>query len=214
MKFIKFVSVFVGLSLLVQSVTPANASTVAPSYAAEDYIAARLQAAVTNHRILVISEMSELSTTWVNPDGTLTTESFGAPVRVRDGAGEYGWRDLDFTLVFDDAGFVRAKSGRFDFKVSGGGIKAGLQSYVNSKTFDKWLGKSVDVSLKQISKLPIIKKLKIKEQKFALEFMKEALISKASDTATEPFWTSVWGTKPNVPKTSVNKLDLRCRPSK
>jgi RHS repeat-associated protein len=128
LKFIKFVSVFVGLSLLVQSVTPANASTVAPSYAAEDYIAARLQAAVTNHRILVISEMSELSTTWVNPDGTLTTESFGAPVRVRDGAGEYGWRDLDFTLVFDDAGFVRAKSGRFDFKVSGGGTVAAVAS--------------------------------------------------------------------------------------
>ncbi len=121
MKFFKFVSVFVGLSLLLQGVTPANASTVAPSYAAEDYISARLQAAITNHRILVISEMSELSTTWVNPDGTLTTESFGAPVRVRDGAGEYGWRDLDFTLIFDDAGFVKAKSGRFDFKVSGGG---------------------------------------------------------------------------------------------
>ena len=128
MKFIKFVSVFVGLSLLVQSVTPANASAVATSYAAEDYIAARLQAAITDHRILVISEMSELSTTWVNPDGTLTTESFGAPVRVRDGAGEYGWRDLDFNLVFDDAGFVRAKSGRFDFKVSGGGTVAAVAS--------------------------------------------------------------------------------------
>ena len=128
MKFIKFVAVFVGLSLLVQGVTPVNASAVATSYAAEDYIAARLQAAVTDHRILVISEMSELSTTWVNPDGTLTTESFGAPVRVRDGAGEYGWRDLDFTLVFDDAGFVRAKSGRFDFKVSGGGTVAAVAS--------------------------------------------------------------------------------------
>ena len=73
MKFIKFVAVCVGLSLLVQGVTPVNASTVATSYAAEDYIAARLQAAVTGHRILVISEMSELSTTWVNPDGTLTS---------------------------------------------------------------------------------------------------------------------------------------------
>jgi hypothetical protein len=76
----------------------------------------------------VISELSELSSTWVNPDGTLTTESFGAPVRVRDGAGEYGWRDLDFNLVFDDAGFVRAKSGRFDFKVSGGGTVAAVAS--------------------------------------------------------------------------------------
>ncbi len=124
MKFIKFVSVFVGLSLVLQGVTPAQAFTVAPSYAAEDYVSARLQAAITNHRILVISEMSELTTTWVNPDGTLTTESFGAPVRVRDGAGQYGWRDLDFTLIFDDAGFVKAKSGRFDFMVSGGGSAA------------------------------------------------------------------------------------------
>ena len=123
LKFVKFVSVVVGFALLLQGVTPAQAFTVAPSYAAEDYISARLQAAITNHRILVISEMSELSTTWVNPDGTLTTESFGAPVRVRDGAGEYGWRDLDFTLIFDDAGFVKAKSGRFDFKVSGGGTE-------------------------------------------------------------------------------------------
>lgn len=124
LKCIKFVSVVVGFALLLQGVAPANASTIAPSYAAEDYISARLQAAITNHRILVISELSELSTTWVNPDGTLTTESFGAPVRVRDGAGEYGWRDLDFTLVFDDTGFVNAKSGRFDFKVSGGGPAA------------------------------------------------------------------------------------------
>ena len=128
MKFIKFVAAVLGFTLLFQGVTPSHAVVVAPSLAAEDFLSARLQAAVTGSRILVISELSETSTTWVNPDGTLTTEAFGSAVRVRDGAGEYGWRDLDFTLVFDDAGLVRAKSGRFDFLVSGGGSKAEVAS--------------------------------------------------------------------------------------
>ena len=128
MKFIKFVAVVLGFSLLFQGVTPSHAVVVAPSLAAEDFLSARLQAAVTGQRILVISELSETSTTWVNPDGTLTTEAFGSAVRVRDGAGQYGWRDLDFTLVFDDAGLVRAKSGRYDFQVSGGGSKAEVAS--------------------------------------------------------------------------------------
>ena len=128
MKFIKFVAVVLGFSLLFQGVTPSHAVVVAPSLAAEDFLSARLQAAVTGSRILVISELSEMSTTWVNPDGTLTTEAFGSAVRVRDGAGQYGWRDLDFTLVFDDAGLVRAKSGRYDFQVSGGGSKAEVAS--------------------------------------------------------------------------------------
>ena len=128
MKFVKFVAVVLGFSLLFQGVTPSHAVMVAPSLAAEDFLSARLQAAVTGSRILVISELSEMSTTWVNPDGTLTTEAFGSAVRIRDGAGQYGWRDLDFTLVFDDAGLVRAKSGRYDFQVSGGGSKAEVAS--------------------------------------------------------------------------------------
>lgn len=76
MKFTKFVAVVLGFSLLFQGVTPSHAVVVAPSLAAEDFLSARLQAAVTGSRILVISELSEMSTSWVNPDGTLTTEAF------------------------------------------------------------------------------------------------------------------------------------------
>lgn len=117
-----------GFVLLLQGVSPASATETVQSYAAEDYLSARLQASITNHRILVISELSETSTTWVNPDGTLTTDSFGSPVRVRDDSGEFGWRDLDFTLYFDDLGFVRAKSGDYDLRISGGGTASEVQS--------------------------------------------------------------------------------------
>ena len=121
MRLFKFVSSVVGFALLLQGVVPAYAEVSETSFVAEDYISARLQAELTHHRILITSELSESSTTWVNPDGTLTTESFGAPVRVRDEGGLYGWRDLDYSLIFDDSGFVKAVSGRFDLRISGGG---------------------------------------------------------------------------------------------
>ena len=128
MKLFKLSAFVLGFLLLLQGVSPVYASESVQSYAAEDYLSARLQANITNHRILIVSELSETSTTWVNPDGTLTTDSFGAPVRVRDSSGEYGWRDLDFTLVFDDSGFVRAKSGKYDLRVSGGGSAIEIQA--------------------------------------------------------------------------------------
>jgi len=128
LKLFKLSAFVLGFILLLQGVSPVYASESVQSYAAEDYLSARLQANITNHRILIVSELSETSTTWVNPDGTLTTDSFGAPVRVRDSSGEYGWRDLDFTLVFDDSGFVRAKSGKYDLKISGGGSAIEIQA--------------------------------------------------------------------------------------
>ena len=120
MKLFKLSAFVLGFVLLLQGISPAQAVTNEISYAAEDFVSARLQATITDHRILVISELSETSTTWVNPDGTLTTESFGSPVRVRDGAGEFGWRDLDFTLEFTDAG-VEARSGFLPLIMSSGG---------------------------------------------------------------------------------------------
>lgn len=128
LKLFKFVALFLGFVLLLQGVSPASASEAVQSYAAEDYLSARLQANITNHRILIISELSETSTTWVNPDGTLTTDSFGSPIRVRDSSGEFGWRDLDFTLFFDDSGFVRAQSGNYDLRISGGGTASEVRS--------------------------------------------------------------------------------------
>lgn len=137
MKLFKLSAFVLGFVLLLQGISPANAVTNEISYAAEDFVSARLQASVTDHRILVLSELSETSTTWVNPDGTLTTESFGSPVRVRDGAGEFGWRDLDFTLEFTDSG-VEARSGFLPLIMSSGG-SSDLVSFGGEFGF-KWDG--------------------------------------------------------------------------
>jgi RHS repeat-associated protein len=120
LKLVKFVSVVLGFTLIFQGVSPVQALVAVQSVAAEDYASARLQAALTGQRILVVSELTEVSSTWVNPDGTLTTESYGSPVRVRDGVGEYGWRDLEFTLELTSRG-VEAKSGLLPLVLSAGG---------------------------------------------------------------------------------------------
>lgn len=120
MKLVKFVAFVLGFVLLFQGVSPVQALVSVQSVAAEDYASARLQAGLTGQRILVVSELTEVSSTWVNPDGTLTTESYGSPVRVRDGAAKYGWRDLDFTLELTSRG-VEAKSGLLPLVLSAGG---------------------------------------------------------------------------------------------
>jgi hypothetical protein len=88
LKLVKFVSVVLGFTLIFQGVGSVQALVSVQSVAAEDYTSARLQAALTGKRILVVSELTGVSSTWVNPDGSLTTESYGSPVRVRDGVGE------------------------------------------------------------------------------------------------------------------------------
>ncbi len=120
MKLVKFVAFVLGFVLLFQGVSPVQALVAVQSFAAEDYSSARLQAGLIGQRILVVSELSEVSSTWVNPDGSLTTESYGSPVRVRDGAAKYGWRDLDFTLEMTSSG-VEARSGLLPLVLSSGG---------------------------------------------------------------------------------------------
>jgi hypothetical protein len=120
LKLVKFVAFVLGFVLVFQGVSPVQALVAVQSVAAEDYTSARLQAALTGQRILVVSESTEVSSTWVNPDGSLTSESYGSPVRVRDGAAKYGWRDLDFTLELTSRG-VEAKSGLLPLVLSSGG---------------------------------------------------------------------------------------------
>ena len=118
-------SFVVSLAVVVQGFVPASAvePVVAP-FVASDYLSGLAQARLRDHRVLIVSELSEVSSTWVNPDGSLTTETFGGPVRVRDVAGEFGWRDLDFSLVFSADGFVVPRSGLLPLRVSGGGSRA------------------------------------------------------------------------------------------
>ena len=84
-----------------------------------DVVSARVQALATGSRVQVLSETTEQSQTWVNPDGTFTTESTGGPARIADESAPNGWRELDFTLVERSDGTVGPVSGYTDISLSG-----------------------------------------------------------------------------------------------
>ena len=135
-----FIAVVAVFSLVLQGLVPAGAVEPGVRFSGEaaDFLSARVQAEASGKRVLVGSALDEFSTTWVNPDGTRTTESFGSPVRVRDEGGHFGWRDLDFTLVENVDGTVGARSGLLPLTISGGGSAAevavtGLVSVVQSE---------------------------------------------------------------------------------
>ncbi|WP_106296680.1 RHS repeat-associated core domain-containing protein [Knoellia remsis] len=97
---------------------------------AEDVISAQLTARVRGARVEVLKARSEVESTFVNPDGSFSTEQFGAPVRVRDKAGKDGWRDVDLTLTEFSDGTVGPKVHpqglRLAGKTSGEGMLASL----------------------------------------------------------------------------------------
>ncbi|WP_031071503.1 DNRLRE domain-containing protein [Streptomyces sp. NRRL WC-3742] len=75
--------------------SPGKAPTAAALDPTGSIAAARAAARKDGKRVEAVSERSEVSTTWANPDGTLTTELAAGPVRfLRDGA----WTDVDLTL--------------------------------------------------------------------------------------------------------------------
>ncbi|CAL9502991.1 DNRLRE domain-containing protein [Streptomyces sp. enrichment culture] len=62
---------------------------------AEDEATARLLAQAQNRRIEILPERTETTSTYADPDGTLTTEAFAAQVRVRE---DGRWKDIDTSL--------------------------------------------------------------------------------------------------------------------
>ncbi|MFC0675652.1 DNRLRE domain-containing protein [Brachybacterium hainanense] len=81
---------------------PEVSAPVAPS--STDFPSALIQARANGKRVEVTGERSESSTTWVNPDGSVTTEQFAAPVRFQDPGGD--WQRIDTTLEEQQDGSV------------------------------------------------------------------------------------------------------------
>lgn len=83
---------------------------------------ALLAAQVYDRRIEVLDRRTETSTTWANPDGTLTSTVAGGPVRMlKDGV----WTDVDATLHRQADGTVAAEAHPGELKLAGpGGAKA------------------------------------------------------------------------------------------
>ncbi|MFJ2781667.1 DNRLRE domain-containing protein [Kitasatospora sp. NPDC087315] len=100
--------------------SPGKPPTVAATDPTGSIAAARAAARTTGKRVEAASERSEISTTWVNPDGTLTTELSAGPVRfLRDGA----WADVDLTLKAAADGSVAPAAHPNGMKLAGAGGK-------------------------------------------------------------------------------------------
>ena len=82
-----------------------------------DLVSAQVTARSQGSPVEAEALRTETSTTWANPDGTLTTETFAAPVRFKDAQGV--WRDVDFELSADAGGTVSPEGSPADVLLQG-----------------------------------------------------------------------------------------------
>lgn len=73
-----------------------------------DAVSAAVTARASGKRVEILADRSETSRTWANPDGTLSSEMAGGPVRFKDptATATDGWRDVDLTLQHNADGTV------------------------------------------------------------------------------------------------------------
>ncbi|WP_371800297.1 sugar-binding protein [Streptomyces sp. NBC_01707] len=104
---------------------------------AADVLSARVAARLSGKRVEALSERTETSTTWVNKDGSLTTELTAGPVRFRDEA-TGDWRDVDLDLFSHADGTVEPKAHPRGLRLAGktGAPAASLKAAQATKATD------------------------------------------------------------------------------
>lgn len=112
-----------------------------------DRVSASLTARVQGSRVEILSERTESSSTFANPDGSSTVEQSTGPVRFRDAAG--GWRDVDVSLQQAPDGSVVARAHPGGLRLSGPGGAAGQVRDLASVS-----GGGPDVALRWRGELP------------------------------------------------------------
>ncbi|MFE7479859.1 DNRLRE domain-containing protein [Streptomyces sp. NPDC057552] len=85
---------------------------------AADLKSAQVAARLSGKRVEALSERTESSTTWANPDGSVTLDAASGPVRFRDDATDK-WRDIDIDLVKTPGGEVVAEAHPLGLKLAG-----------------------------------------------------------------------------------------------
>ncbi|MFJ3861944.1 DNRLRE domain-containing protein, partial [Streptomyces sp. NPDC090085] len=85
---------------------------------AGDIPSARALARLSGKRVEALSERTETSTTWVNKDGSLTSEVAAGPIRFRDPATGQ-WRDVDVSLAAAPDGSVYSKAHPLGLQLAG-----------------------------------------------------------------------------------------------
>jgi RHS repeat-associated protein len=84
---------------------PARAAEASDPVQRPDRVAAIVTAKVSGKRVEILSERTENSNTYANPDGTFDAEVFAGPIRIKSSS---GWRDIDPTLSDDGSAVVPA----------------------------------------------------------------------------------------------------------
>ncbi|MER6391624.1 DNRLRE domain-containing protein [Streptomyces sp. NPDC001523] len=96
---------------------PTAPTEAAAATMAADISSARVAARLSGKRVEALSERTETSTTWVNKDGSLTSEVTAGPIRFKDATGQ--WRDVDVALTSAADGSVTSKSHPLGLRLSG-----------------------------------------------------------------------------------------------
>ncbi|MFI8823834.1 DNRLRE domain-containing protein [Streptomyces sp. NPDC053431] len=84
---------------------------------AADAASALLMARLQNRRIEVTGERTDATTSWANPDGSMSLETYTGPIRFKDGNGT--WQKVDPELVETPGGAVRAAGHPLDLTLAG-----------------------------------------------------------------------------------------------
>ncbi|WP_267884805.1 phospholipase A2 [Streptomyces sp. NRRL S-87] len=95
----------------------ARPKTLGPAEA-PNAASARLMAKVQKRRIEILAERTDSTSTFANPDGTTTLESFTGPIRAKDEHGN--WAPIDMTLV-PEGGKIQPRQAAADVELSDGG---------------------------------------------------------------------------------------------
>ncbi|MBT2439615.1 DNRLRE domain-containing protein [Streptomyces sp. ISL-36] len=96
------------------------ASDPAPRYATEaaDLLSAQVAARLSGKPMEALAERTESSTTWANPDGTVTTDAASGPIRFRDKV-TGAWRNVDVNLMKSADGSVVARDHPLGLRLGG-----------------------------------------------------------------------------------------------
>ncbi|MFE5080202.1 hypothetical protein [Streptomyces mirabilis] len=119
--------------------TPAAAGVHDRITEAPNEQAAKLAAVLQGHRVEVLSARTEDSTTWVNPDGTMTTDVASGTIRVKENG---QWHRIDTDLV-DSGSRLEPKTAVADVQLSDGGTEDFAQVAHGERAFGLDWGSSL-----------------------------------------------------------------------
>lgn len=131
---------------------PGSGSSVAVVASRPDVVSAMVSARSQGRRVEVEGLRTESSTTYANPDGTLTTNQHQGVIRFKDEAGE--WQPVDLELADNADGTVAPASTPIDLSLAGedegaggGAASASLTDVVHASEAEGSAGQARNVSL-------------------------------------------------------------------